>query len=332
MEKFKQPILYIGITFLSVFFCLSCSSYAGPGENPTIVKQFTLDEPGSLYVKTSGGSITVEGMSGNQIEVQVFVKKNGRLLDPDDKLVQDLYEGFDFKIEMQGTEITAYAKKLNRDLPWKYISVSFYISVPHQMTCDLNTSGGSIKLSAVEGMHNLNTSGGAINLNNVTGKTMAHTSGGRISVENHKGDIDLNTSGGGISVDDGMGNIRAHTSGGGINLNNINGEVDVNTSGGRIEINGSASYVKAHTSGGGIHVNITDLSKELYLDTSGGGIDVTIPDKLGMDLNLSANRVHIDLQNFTGNMKNNRINGTMNGGGIPVYMHTSGGNINVYFR
>ena len=65
----------------------------------------------------------------------------------------------------------------------------------------------------------------------------------------------------------------------------------------------------------------------------GGGVDAVIQggDKLGLDLDLSSDRVNIDLHNFSGRSEKNRVKGTMNGGGIPVYMRASGGSVNVDF-
>ena len=36
--------------------------------------------------------------------------------------------------------------------------------------------------------------------------------------------------------------------------------------------------------------------------------------------------------NFSGRSEKNNVKGKMNGGGIPVYMHASGGNVNVSFE
>jgi hypothetical protein len=42
--------------------------------------------------------------------------------------------------------------------------------------------------------------------------------------------------------------------------------------------------------------------------------------------------VNIDLNNFSGKAEKNSVKGTMNNGGIPVYMRASGGNVNVKFE
>jgi len=53
---------------------------------------------------------------------------------------------------------------------------------------------------------------------------------------------------------------------------------------------------------------------------------------LGLDLDLSSDKVNIDLHNFSGKTEKNRVKDRMNNGGIPVYMRASGGNVNVSFE
>ncbi|HKK42926.1 MAG TPA: hypothetical protein VJ963_10995, partial [Bacteroidales bacterium] len=148
------------------------------------------------------------------------------------------------------------------------------------------------------------------------------------------GDIHMTSSGGGVTLDEAYGNVYARSSGGGVHLNNIHGDVDAGSSGGGVGVTGEAAEVRATSSGGPVRVNISGLSREIYLQSSGGGIDATLKngDKPGMDLDLSADKVNIELRNFSGKIEKDRVKGTLNGGGIPVYMHSSGGNVNVRFE
>jgi hypothetical protein len=90
--------------------------------------------------------------------------------------------------------------------------------------------------------------------------------------------------------------------------------------------------LNAKSSGGGVTAN--NQNGDVHLSSSGGGIDATIKngDDLGLDLDLSSDKVNIELHNFSGRVEKNRVKGTLNGGGIPVYMHSSGGNVTVRFE
>ncbi len=332
MKKMSSILIKAGIAVMLAFAVIVCPGSIKPGNTPTISKTFTLDEPGTLDVQTSGGKISVEGQDGNKVEVQAFIRKNGNLLDSSSPQISEILEDYELIIEKNGTAITATAKRINDRLSIKNINISFNVLVPHKVSCNLRTSGGGLYLLKVEGTHNLMTSGGGIHISNTKGAVDAKTSGGGIRVAEQYGDMILNTSGGSINISESKGNISGHTSGGHISLDNVKGNVDVHTSGGGININGIAESLKATTSGGGIKVNITGLSEELYLKTSGGGINAVIPGGMGLDLDLRATKVNVDLQNFSGNARKGRVEGKMLGGGIPVLMHTSGGNIDLEFK
>lgn len=301
-------------------------------DEPTISKTYTLNEPGILNVKTSGGSISVFGHDENTVIVKVFVTKNGQLLQPDDEFITKLEEGYDLNITQNGKEISATAKRIKNLQPWRHISISFQIIVPYKMSGNLQTSGGSITIADMEGSQRLATSGGGVKIRNINGEVKGKTSGGSIKVEGNQGEIDISTSGGGISIVNSTGSIKAHTSGGGIRLENVNGNADVKTSGGSIKLSGEMDNVTARTSGGGIKVDITSVPEKLYLQTSGGSIHASILSDLGLDLDLKGSRVNIQLKDFDGFAKKNEIKGSMNGGGIPVYMHTSGGGVSITFQ
>jgi DUF4097 and DUF4098 domain-containing protein YvlB len=106
----------------------------------------------------------------------------------------------------------------------------------------------------------------------------------------------------------------------------------LNTSGGSIDIDNVKGSVEASTSGGGIRADVTTLDKYLRLRTSGGSITAVVPTGLGLDLDLRGDRVNSKLVNFNGEAEKNRIKGSMNGGGIPVVLSTSGGSINLEYR
>lgn len=327
--KFKSYAL-IAILVSLLSFC----GFAQDDKIPTITKTFELNQPGILNAKSSGGGIKVRAHEQGTVEVQVFIRKNGQILSPSDPMVADVLEDINLEIEQNGSIITAIAERKSNFNIWRNVGISLTIKVPSKMSCNVSSSGGGLKISGVTGTHNFSSSGGSVYLENTTGNTKAKSSGGKVHATNHKGDIHLSSSGGGVSLDEAYGSVYAHSSGGGVKLTNIHGGVDAGSSGGGVRVSGECEYVKAKSSGGSVRVNISNLSKELYLQSSGGGVEAIIQngDKLGLDLDLSSSRVNIDLHNFSGQAEKDRVKGTMNNGGIPVYMHASGGNVNVLFE
>ena len=167
------------------------------------------------------------------------------------------------------------------------------VTVPRRYAIDVRTGGGSVDLRDTTGVATLRTSGGDVSAKNVTGNVELRTSGGSILAEAIKGDVDADTSGGDVRVLRVDGKIRADTSGGSV----------------RVSLTGANRGISATTSGGDIEVKLPrGTSGNVEATTSGGDIES-------------------DLPVTTTVWKDSRLEGTLNGGGAPIYAHTSGGSI-----
>ena len=301
--------------FLILLAVLPVLGYTPLVDEPYLTKTFTLDGPGALVVETSGGGIDVTGSDGNEVTVDVYVKANGgwSLFGSDDDDIEEALENYTIDVSQEGTTVKAIAER-KKKMDNNRVSISFTVRVPTTMSCELSTSGGSISVADVEGTHDINTSGGNLNFDRISGTTDAHTSGGSININDYDGTLEANTSGGSIRVNRTEGEAILKTSGGSINLEDIHGSLE------------------ARTSGGSIRAQVEELGEFVTLSTSGGSITATIPGGQGMDLDLSGDRVNTELKNFTGESEKNSINGSVNGGGIPVSMHTSGGSVTLEYE
>lgn len=322
-----KTLIFVLVTLLSF------NGFAVENKTPTITKTFDMNEPGTLNAKSSGGGVEVKTHDQLKVIIQAFVRKNGNVLSPSDPSVAEILKDYELDFEKNGSIITANVERKVKFGSWNNVGISLIIIVPGKMSCDVSSSGGGLKISGVSGTHNFTSSGGGIDMENTAGTTKAKSSGGGVKVSNHTGEISLSSSGGGVTLNDAHGNVFAHSSGGGVQLKNIHGDVEAGSSGGGVSVSGECGRVKAKSSGGPVRANISKLSKELDLESSGGGVDAVIRngDKLGLDLDLSSSKVNIELNNFSGKAEKNRVKGTMNNGGIPVYMRASGGNVNVSF-
>lgn len=304
---------------LPAFLLLNAACAAGleqTGE-PYRIEEFSMDGPGNLNVQTSGGSIQVASHEGNTVRVEMHVRL-GNKRNPSDEAIREALEDYEIDISQSSNTVSAIAKRDNSVSGWfgssNNSSVSFTVYVPQSISCNLNTSGGSISLEGVNGVQEVKTSGGSLTLKRIEGEMNARTSGGSIKIENYYGVLDAHTSGGSIKLNEAKGLLSVHTSGGSITLDNVSGSVE------------------AKTSGGGIKANLLALDKHLTLKTSGGSITATLPAGMGLDLDLKGNRVNTKLMNFNGEAEKDRIIGSMNGGGIPVVMSTSGGSVNLQYH
>ncbi|BAU54386.1 DUF4097 family beta strand repeat-containing protein [Mucilaginibacter gotjawali] len=337
-------------TYLLLLF-IACQSCVALGQDwnksPYETKSLANDAIKNVYVKTSGGSITVSGTPGETPRVEIYVHGNNNSDLTREEIKKRLEADYQLEVSVSNNEVHAFAKRKHEggfNWDWrKQLSISFKIYVPKAVNTHLETSGGNIHLDNLSGNENFSTSGGSLHLNALAGIIKGETSGGSIEVSNSADDINLETSGGSIKAMDCHGKIRletsggslhlqdlkgeihAETSGGSIHADNIEGELITGTSGGSVDLTRMACSLQAETSGGSMNVDMARIGKYVKLDVSGGHVTLRLPAKQGLDLNLSANRISKpDLSGFSGEWEKDHVRGKLNGGGVPVNVDASG--------
>lgn len=343
----KKYILFLSLVTLSV------AVKAQFDKEPYITKSLNNQSIQNVKVETSGGSITVGGVSPSEAKIEVYISGNNGLGTlSKDEIQKRLEENYELKVSVDGNTLIAYAKQKHERWDWKRsLNISFKVYVPKNVSTDLSTSGGSIHLNDLSGTQKFRTSGGSLHIDNITGKIDGGTSGGSIHLSNSSSDIDLSTSGGSIEaknckgkielstsggslhLSDLDGTINASTSGGHIDADNIKGELSASTSGGSIKMTNIAASLETSTSGGNIDVEISVLGKYVKVSNSGGSIDLQLPANKGYDLDLHGNRVKVNpINNFSGDTDDNSITGKMNGGGTQIVARAGSGRVNVSFK
>jgi hypothetical protein len=324
------------------------AALAQDNRKPYLTKELSASAIKHVFVSTSGGSITVSGAEGEKSRVEVYITGNNGTVPSDDEIKKRLDDRYSLSVETNGDELHAVAKN-KHDGNWNWhssLNISFKVYVSKDVATKLETSGGSIHLDNLHGDERFETSGGSLHLEKLSGDIHGSTSGGSINVSDSKDKIDLETSGGSIHANNCFGDIKLGTSGGSIHLehldgkinaetsggsveaDNIKGELKAGTSGGSVNLTNLACSVDTWTSGGNIHAQVTEASKFVKVSVSGGHIDLTLPSKQGYDLNLRGDRVTADLNaSFNGTKEKDRIDGKLNGGGIPV--DAGGGRVNL---
>jgi DUF4097 and DUF4098 domain-containing protein YvlB len=343
---------------LSAFFLLCSTSLLAQkdGEQPYATHRFT-EKLSNVRSETSGGNISVRGESGTASRVEMYVSANNSRNNPLSKetIKQKLEQDYELSIAVSGSTLSVVAKpknRNNRDWDWKQaLNISFRIYVPNAVSTDLATSGGNIALSDLNGSQEFRTSGGNLTIDHVTGKINGRTSGGNIKIRDSKEDIDLSTSGGNITAEACSGTLHLGTSGGNLNLSELKGTVRANTSGGSVHGDHISGDLVTHTSGGGINlkeisagidastsggnidVSLSDVTKSVKLSNSGGNISLRLPKNKGMDLRLTGDRIQSEtLANFKGSQDKERIEGSVNGGGVSVRANANSGTIRLVMQ
>jgi len=308
-------------SILKYFFCLFVSilTFFGSLNAQNIDDSYSTDifntgNSPSIEIETSGGSILAEGHSDNEVRVYMIVRRGNRTLSPSDYDLDD----YEIDISQDGNTITARADRKKSGIGgWfssnKNVSISFVVHAPTGSNVDGITSGGSVT---------------ARNFNN---NVNLRTSGGSVTAESIRGSVDLRTSGGSINLNDIQGSVSGRTSGGAIRADGISGSADMRTSGGSIRLDNISGDVEARTSGGNIRAALINFTKDVELRTSGGNITVDMPAIDNFALDLSGNRVNVELRNFTGSSERNSVEGVIGNGGPMLTARTSGGSVTVNY-
>ena len=336
------------LLFASIVF--SANAQFNAEKTPIITKSLSSDNIRDIQAETSGGSISVMGVSPSDTKIEVYVTPNNykenRLSESEIK--ERLEKDYTLTITTNNNKLTAIAEPKDRKMNWrKALNISFRIYVSKNVSTDLSTSGGSIDLKNLSGNLKFRTSGGSLTMDDVGGKIDGRTSGGSIHLQNSKADdvelatsggsvearncegkLRLSTSGGSLILKDLKGDIKATTSGGSVDGRNVSGELYTHTSGGSIHLDDLDCNLDASTSGGNINVSMKEIRKYVRLDNSSGNVDLELPKGKGMDLDLSADKIKTSqLDNFTGKVEDDKVEGKLNGGGALVKVNAGSGRI-----
>lgn len=339
------------IIILLIATCLSGVIKAQSNDTePFLTKSLSGNAIKKVYARTSGGSVTVTG--GTEARLEVYVRSSNSANRLSREEIQSILDSdYELTISTDNNQLSVTSKtKFNNIERRKQLSISYKIFVAQNVSTDLATSGGSISMTNLSGTQTFATSGGSLNLSKLNGSIDGKTSGGSISISDSKDKINLNTSGGSIKAENCVGDIVLATSGGSVNLtglkgvinartsggsvrgNNINGELITHTSGGSINLNDITASVEASTSGGGLNVSVKELGKYVKLSSSGGNVSLDLPGNKGLNLDVHGSRIRTEgVNNINGSRSEKDINGTFNGGGVPVTVRANG-NISLTVR
>ncbi|MBD1365988.1 DUF4097 family beta strand repeat protein [Mucilaginibacter sp. ZT4R22] len=321
---------------------------AQDNKTPYLTRSLASDNVKTVFVNTSGGSISVKG--GEEPRIEVYIVGNNRQNLSKDEIKKRLDEDYTLDIAVHDGELHATAKQKHNINNWRRsLSIGFRVYVNKATATNLNTSGGSISIANLTGNQNFETSGGSLSINTVVGIIKGETSGGSISVANSSKEIELTTSGGSINASNCQGHIKLETSGGSVRLDNLKGYIKAETSGG--SVNGShvdgeliagtsggsvslmdvAGSVDASTSAGSIHVQMTRVDKYVKIDGNSGHVDLQLPAKQGFNLDVRGDRVNMAMSGtFEGQKEKEKVVGKLNGGGSLVEVRGDG-SVNVSY-
>ena len=214
------------------------------------------------------------------------------------------------------------------------------------------TGGGHINVGNIAGEATLRTGGGHIRAGQIGGRAELDTVGGNITVAHAGSFVSVRTGGGQIDFGEVRGSVHAQTGGGGIRMMYVSGPIELESSSGSICLTRVAGALQAATSGGTITAWINPdapsgggnvhLGGPSQLASGNGDIIVFLPRNLAANIDAtvaSGGERHIEADPALHLVVQASGNGsgqvhamaTLNGGGAPLKLKTTGGKIRLQF-
>ena len=266
MTPGRRATLAIGVPIALVLIGWSAFSLvASIGQASYPVSATFPVQSGRVVASTGGGDITVHQGQASGGTAQLTGKVDYSLVRPK------------FTVSSSGISLQC-------NVPTGNCGLNATLDVPSHTAVDLNTGGGNMQVSGVQGNVTLESAGGDVGISGIGGTADVLSGGGNVTASGLGGVLDFGTSGGDV---DGSGLFSPHVttdSGGGnvtLVFTKVPDYVKVGSSGGDITIvvpRGNASYaIQSHADGGDYHASVptNDASSHtIQLDTGGGNVSI----------------------------------------------------------
>ena len=254
------------LTALLATLCLAQQgSVQKEGSNWVSVVNGSLSGARNLHVKVEVGTVRVQGGSSQGI---TFVIRNKSYEGSEDR-ARKQFEQYKVSTYVKGDTAWIVGEWEN-GRPRKFSS-DVTVSVPRDMDLvKIETDGGSIVTTGINGRLEAQSGGGTIHLDDIGGAINAETGGGSIDVGTVGSDLTVRTGGGSINIGSAKGRVAAESGGGSLVLVSGMGGASLETGGGSIHVNKCTGEVKASTGGGSI--DFGEIAGGAEMETGGGSI------------------------------------------------------------
>ncbi|HEV7857246.1 MAG TPA: hypothetical protein VGO91_01215 [Pyrinomonadaceae bacterium] len=294
----------------------------------TIKKSFPVRPGGSLTVRSSIGTVEVQAIDTNTVNIELIRKIRTANSREADEIIKNLHLDF----VQNGNDVNIIAS-LPEEWDWerlKHLRLDFNISIPRSYNLNVRTVG-IIKTSDLEGTVKLSTSGFSLTTGNVNGSVNLSSAGGPIQVGDVNGPVMVSSAGGSIRTGNINGELDAQSGGGSIAAGRVDGRVTVHSSGGSIRIEEVTNTIEAASLGGSVQTYISrQPQSDSSLVSSGGNVNLRLAENVGATIDADAGpgtvlsdypltRLH--------ETHGSAYTGDINGGGPKITIRTAAGNV-----
>jgi len=293
----KRPIVIVLLTVALTLVCLGIGgvlffTFNGglPASNPFEPLQIwaqveesktlkvDMEKPLTLNVLNDVGDVTIVGADVDTVQVNVTKKAYATSQAKADEAVKAIK----YNIAQTGNVITIKYELPNLNNINNSKAVDFVITVPNEITVDVNDRFGAINVSNIKGAVTLQNDFGDIDVENVEGALSASSNSGELTAASIKAgtqNIELKSDFGSVTLKQASGKDVLLTSNSGkITFDEVRATGDVTTKsnfGDTVLENGSAKSISIESSSGTVELVKLKVSGQIKVDDDFGNIELT---------------------------------------------------------
>ncbi len=198
------------------------------------------------------------------------------------------------------------------------LTMTIYLPMDSKLDIDIRNSSGNLTMSDMEfGDITVRNSSGNSSLSYITAATLDYklTSGNTKITSSAFDSLDVDCSSGGVEIYDTVADTKVVCVSGGVLLDRINGSVDVNSTSGSVTINMATVDIEPIT----VRITSGNCKLSLYKDSA---FDLTA--------HVTSGNISLDIPvEISGSQSRNSVTATRNGGGVPIELKSTSGNITI---
>jgi DUF4097 and DUF4098 domain-containing protein YvlB len=338
MSQSRRRMIKMFISFCAMVALVMPSRAADESADKVITKSFAVAPGGSVSVTADQGDI--ELVTGKQNVVEVVVERT--VTGVSESKATKILKKHKVTASLEGSTVyveTKIGKDVDEDTLKKKtpeLAVHIRVTVPKRFDTRLDTAGGNITATGLEGGVEAKTAGGDLSFTRIHGPVNGNSAGGNISDTGGTDKLQLRTGGGNISIQDFHGpGAQVDSAGGNITVSGCTGSMAAKTSGGNISVEKfTGPQLYADTAGGTVLAELgSALLADCYVRTAGGNITLKLADAVAANLNATTEggtiTTAVAVSEAKGRLQEGKLEGQINGGGPKLVLKTGGGNIEI---
>ena len=259
-------------------------------------KTLIVDGPVTLKVQDDAGDVRIVGEEGEKVEIKIV--KTGYAL-TQARAEEDL-KNIRYEMEQDGNVITL-TYELSKISTRNVDTVDFIVTVPNEVTVDVNAGMGEVNISGTNGEVTIFNDFGDVIVENIQGAVSVETKGGRVNaslIDAGDGSIDLSSGFGKVFLEQATGkDIKLYSNSGLLEMDDVraSGNIEMSTDFGDVfSNNGSSNLLTVETKGGKVSLGQLNLRGALTVQNSFGEIELEQAKATSYDLQSGSGSVTVN--------------------------------------